>query len=83
MKTNQPRPSLDQPVTYHIKVPGTLDESWSGLNWNLKILPGCDDQGRPITVLIATMDQAALHSLLRRLYAIGLPLISVMIIDSE
>jgi hypothetical protein len=33
--------------------------------------------GPPTTVLTGVVDQAALHSLLRRLYALGLPLISV------
>jgi hypothetical protein len=82
MKEDQPKLSLDRPVTYQIKVPGILDESWSGLNWDLKILPGCDEQAQPITVFIATVDQAALHSLLRRLYAMGLPLISIQMIGS-
>jgi hypothetical protein len=82
MKQDQPRLSLDRPVTYQIKVPGILDESWSGLNWDIKILSGCDDQAQPITVFITTVDQAALHSLLRRLYAMGLPLISIQMTGS-
>jgi len=31
----------------------------------------------PITILIGNLDQAALQGLLRRLYTLGLPLISV------
>jgi len=37
-----------------------------------------EGEGPPITVLTGVVDQAALHSLLRRLYALGLPLISVV-----
>jgi hypothetical protein len=37
----------------------------------------------PLKTLTATVDQAALHSLLRRLYALGMPLISVMCIECE
>jgi len=31
----------------------------------------------PITTLTGTVDQAALHGVLRRLYSVGLPLIAV------
>lgn len=37
-----------------------------------------DADGLPITTLTGTFDQAALHGLLRRLYSLGLPLISVV-----
>ena len=36
-----------------------------------------DDDGTPVTTLTGSVDQAALHGLLRRLYSLGLPLISV------
>jgi hypothetical protein len=35
----------------------------------------------PIATLIGTLDQAALHGLLRRLYSLGLPLISVICVE--
>ena len=35
----------------------------------------------PVTILTGTVDQAALHGLLRRLYSLGLPLISVNCIE--
>jgi hypothetical protein len=82
MKQNNPRLTLDRPVTYQIKVPGILDDSWSGLNGNLQILMERDEHGQPVTVFIVTMDQAALHSFLRRLYSMGLPLISIEMIGS-
>jgi len=37
--------------------------------------------GTPVTTLTGVADQAALHGLLRRLYSLGLPLISVNCID--
>jgi hypothetical protein len=37
----------------------------------------CDCDGPPVTTLTGALDQAALHGLLRRLYSLGLPLISV------
>jgi hypothetical protein len=36
-----------------------------------------EGEGPPVTTLTGTMDQAALHGVLRRLYSVGLPLISV------
>jgi hypothetical protein len=35
----------------------------------------------PVTTLTGTVDQAALHGLLRRLYSLCLPLISVVCVD--
>jgi hypothetical protein len=40
-----------------------------------------EGDGSPITILTGTFDQAALQGLLRRLYSLGLPLISVIYID--
>jgi hypothetical protein len=40
-----------------------------------------DDDGLPVTNLTGTVDQAALLALLRRLYSLGLPLISVDCVD--
>ena len=39
-----------------------------------------EDEGSdaPVTVLTGEVEQAALHGLLRRLYSLGLPLISVI-----
>jgi len=38
--------------------------------------------GLPVTTLTGTVDQAALQSVLRRLYSVGLPLISVTCVES-
>jgi hypothetical protein len=69
--------ALDQLVAYQIRVPGHMDESW--LNWfgKVNVDLGCDETGSPVTTLVGTFDQAALIGLLRRLYSLGLPLISV------
>jgi hypothetical protein len=62
MKSSRQKLTLDSPRVYEIRVPGELDESWA--DWDGK--------------MTVTVDQAAPHSLLRRLYALGLPLISVI-----
>jgi len=77
MKKIKQKLTLDQPATYQIKVPGHLDESWSEWAGGMTITVECGDDGPPVTTLTGTIDQAALQSLLRRLYSQGLPLISV------
>ena len=69
--------SLDRPATYQIKVPGHLDESWSDWVGGLATATECGEEGRPVTTLTGRLDQAALQGLLRRLYSLGLPLMSV------
>ncbi|MFN2165551.1 MAG: hypothetical protein ACK2U9_04755 [Anaerolineae bacterium] len=75
---NKQRPTLDAPAIYEIRVPGELDESWTDWNGKMKVTVEREGDGPPITVLTGVVDQAALHSVLRRLYALGLPLISVV-----
>jgi len=76
--------TLDQPAAYQIQVPGHLDQSWSEWAGGMTITVESGDDGLPTTTLIGTVaDQAALQSLLRRLYSLGLPLISVNQIDIE
>lgn len=77
MNTNIHKLTLDQSVIYQIEVPGILDIGWSiwgddGINtieW---------DNELAITKITVTVDQVTLHGLLRRLYSMGLPLISVV-----
>ena len=77
MKNAKQKLTLDQPATYQIKVPGELDESWSDWVGGMTITVESEGDGPPITTLTGSLDQAALQSLLRRLYSLGLPLISV------
>jgi hypothetical protein len=77
------RLSLDRPATYQIKVPGHLDESWSDWAGEMTIAIEVEGDGRPVTILTGILDQAALQGLLRRLYSLGLPLISVTYFDCD
>ena len=81
MKEVKQKPSLDRPATYQIRVPGELDESWSDWTGGMTITVESEGDGPPVTTLTGTIDQAALQSLLRRLYSLGLPLISVVCVD--
>jgi len=73
--------TLDRAATYQIRVPGELDERWT--DWGGKITVTVEREGEepPVTTLTGILDQAALHSLLRQLYALGLPLISVICVE--
>ena len=75
--------TMDKPAIYQIKVPGQLDESW--LDWAGEMMVTVEnaDNGPPVTTLTVTLDQAALQGLLRRLYSMGLPLISVICLEIE
>ena len=81
MKKVKQKLSLDRPATYQIKVPGHLDESWSDWAGGMTITVESEGEGLPVTTLTGTLDQAALQGLLRRLYSLGLPLISVICVD--
>ena len=73
--------TLDRPATYQIKVPVELDQSWSDWVGSMTITVEIDEDGRPVTTLEGTLDQAALQGLLRRLYSLGIPLMSVTCMD--
>ena len=81
MERIRQRPTLDRPATYEIQVPGELDESWSDWVGRLKITVESEGDGPPFTTLAGTLDQAALHSVLRRLYSLALPLMSVQCVE--
>jgi hypothetical protein len=82
---NKPRQklTLDRPATYQIKVPGYLGKSWSDWVGGMTITVENEGDGQPVTILSGTVDQAALQGLLRRLYGLGLPLISVHCVEDD
>ena len=81
MKEIKQKLTLDRPATYQIKVPGHIGESWSDWAGGMTITVESEGDGPPVTILTGTLDQAALQGLLRRLYSLGLPLISVICVD--
>ena len=81
MRAIRQKLTLHRPAVYEIKVPGELDESWSDWAGGMTIAVESEGEGPPVTTLTGIVDQAALHSLLRRLYSLGLPLISVTCVD--
>jgi hypothetical protein len=81
MKESKQKLTLYRPATYQIKVPGELGENWSDWAGGMTITIESEDDDPPVTTLTGTLDQAALQGLLRRLYSLGLPLISVHCIE--
>ena len=75
--------SLDRPVIYQIKVPGFLDKNWTAWNGQMTITTGCAPDGQPVTTLTGSVDQAGLQGVLRRLFSLGLPLLSVLCLDRD
>jgi hypothetical protein len=78
MEEREPKLSLHRPANYQIRVPGHLDESWSDWAGGMTITVEMAEDGLPVTTLTGVVDQAALHGILRRLYSLGLPMISVV-----
>ena len=63
---------------YEIKVPGYFDARGAEWTGEIRITAETEADGSPVTTLTGAVDQAALIGLLRQLYALGLPLISVI-----
>ena len=69
--------TLDQFIPYQIKIVGQLSVIWSGWIEPMEIQVKTAAAGFTTTILSASFDQAALLGLLRQLYHLGYPLISV------
>ena len=76
-KVRKKKLTLDRPAVYQIRVPGHLESSWLDLGQEMTLTIGSNQDDQPISTLTGRVDQAALLGMLRRLYALGLPLISV------
>jgi hypothetical protein len=82
MTTVSHKLTLDRPATYQIRVPGELDEGWSDWVGSMTITVDREGLSSPLTTLTGVVtDQAALQGMLRRLYSLGLPLVSVVCLE--
>jgi hypothetical protein len=82
MKHTERKLTLDRPATYQIKVPGHLDERWTEWDGKMTLTVARENEGTAVTILTGSLDQAALQGLLRQLYSLGLPLISVIWVET-
>jgi hypothetical protein len=72
------RPTRVEPVTYRIRVQGALDNSQTARVTGMQIDTQAGEDAPTITTLTGALrDEAELADVLDRLYALGLPLISV------
>ena len=76
--------TVDQPATYCIRVVGYLDENWSARLGGLKINASGQEGKRAVTTLSGQIiDQAALFGVLKALYDMRLPLLSVECLEGN
>ena len=74
----------DCPVIYQMTVQGYLDERRADWFDGMVIEPQVDAEGMSVTRLTGeVVDQAALHGLLRKLYDLGLSLLSIKRIELD
>ena len=74
--------TIDQSASYSIQVAGYLDESWSDRLGGLTIRVPNPDENTLVTTLSGTLiDQAALFGVLKALYDMRLPLLSVECVE--
>jgi hypothetical protein len=69
----------DEQVVYQIRVRGVIDATWSDWFDGLTV---CPQKGGDTLLAGPVRDQSALHSLLAKVRDLGLPLLSVNIVEA-
>ena len=67
-------------TTYEIRVKGHLDQHWSAWFDGMTITNGANGDA---IISVPLVDQAALHSLLTKVYSLNLTLISVLHVETD
>ena len=81
---NEPELAVDSSAAYCIRVVGYLDERWSERLGGLKIISISREGRKAITTLSGSLlDQAALFGVLKALYDMRLPLLSVDFLELD
>jgi hypothetical protein len=73
-----PRPKVE--AFYEIRVKGHLDPSWSDWLGGLEIVSQADNE---TSLRGPIIDQAALHGILDKLYAMNLPILSMVQVKDD
>ncbi len=75
---------MDQPILYRVEVQGRLDERWVGRFDGMTVrIRNLEDIASITTLEGVVADQAALHAMLRSLYNLGFPLLSVSCLETN
>ncbi|MHC1739786.1 MAG: hypothetical protein AB9897_01605 [Anaerolineaceae bacterium] len=74
-----PKPDPNQPTQYQIRIQGQLDSQWT--DWFEGLTITLADNGDTLLTGLV-VDQAALHGLLKKVRDLGMPLISVIVVES-
>ena len=83
MSPETKRIRLDQPALYRIEVQGQLDPHWSAHFDSMECTVEGASDGLPVTSLYGRVaDQASLHGMLNRIRDLGLPLLTVLFIQT-
>ena len=75
---------IETPATYRIRVQGQIDSAWSELICDMSIMTDSTPDKSPVTSLVGYLiDQAALSGVIKALYDLRIPLLSVENLDEK
>ena len=84
MTQRQRQLNMYDPAVFCIRVQGELDESWGEYFGTLSLTVQVDESGSYATTLISEpVDQSALVGIINHLYALGVPLRSVVCLPTD
>ena len=76
--------NLETPATYRIRVQGSIDSTWSDMLGGMRISTDSTTGRESVTALVGHLvDQAALSGVIKALYELRVPLLSVENLDER
>jgi len=76
--------TLDTPAAYRIRVQGSIDSAWSDMLGGMRITTDSTAEKGQVTTLVGHLvDQAALSGVLKAIYDLRIPLLSVDNLDEK
>jgi hypothetical protein len=79
-KIPNPKPETDRPVIYEIRIGSQLSSEWMG--WFDDLAITVEESGQTL-IVGPVADQAALFGLLKKVRDLGIPLLSVIQVQSQ
>jgi len=76
--------NIETPATYRIRVQGCIDSAWSDMLGGMRISTESTSGKETVTTLVGGLiDQAALSGVIKALYDLRIPLLSVENLDEK